>query len=93
MPLGGTSTLSLHRLEIGPGARQELMVHEAMDEVFTIVEGSLLVHVGDESFEAVAGHTFTVPAGVPHGSTNVGPDVVVMLACHSPGFSPGTSES
>ena len=42
----------------------------------------------DESFEAVAGHTFTVPAGVPHGSLNTGTAVVVMLACHSPGFSP-----
>jgi mannose-6-phosphate isomerase-like protein (cupin superfamily) len=89
--LGATGMLSLHLLEIQPGAKQEPMVHEESDEIFTIVTGSLLVNVGDEWFEAVAGHTFTVPAGVPHGSSNDSDENVTMLACHSPGFTPGAS--
>lgn len=89
--LGSTNALSLHLLEIHPGAHQEPMVHDDMDEIFIVLSGSLVVYVGDDLYEAGPGHAFTVPAGMPHGSLNKSDGIVTMLACHSPGFETATT--
>jgi mannose-6-phosphate isomerase-like protein (cupin superfamily) len=50
----------------GPGAH----LHEANDEIFRIIEGTMSVLVGDRWIDALAGSTIIVPAGVTHDFAN-----------------------
>lgn len=50
----------------GPGAHS----HEANDEIFRIVEGTMSVLVGDEWIDAPEGSVIVVPAGVTHDFAN-----------------------
>jgi mannose-6-phosphate isomerase-like protein (cupin superfamily) len=50
----------------GPGAHS----HEANDEIFRIVEGTMSVLVGDKWIDAPAGSTIIVPAGTTHDFAN-----------------------
>lgn len=50
----------------GPGPHS----HEANDEIFRIVEGTMAVLVGDEWVDASAGSVIVVPAGVTHDFAN-----------------------
>ncbi len=50
----------------GPGAHS----HEANDEIFRIVEGTMSVLVGERWVDAPAGSTIIVPAGVTHDFAN-----------------------
>ena len=50
----------------GPGAHS----HEANDEIFRIVEGTMSVLVGEEWIDAPAGSVIVVPAGVTHDFAN-----------------------
>jgi mannose-6-phosphate isomerase-like protein (cupin superfamily) len=50
----------------GPGAHS----HEANDEIFRIVEGTMSVLVGDKWIDAPAGSTIIFPAGTTHDFAN-----------------------
>lgn len=50
----------------GPGAHS----HEANDEIFRIVEGTMSVLVGEAWIDAPAGSVIVVPAGVTHDFAN-----------------------
>ena len=50
----------------GPGPHS----HEANDEIFRIVEGTMSVLVGDRWIDAPAGSTIVIPAGVTHDFAN-----------------------
>jgi mannose-6-phosphate isomerase-like protein (cupin superfamily) len=50
----------------GPGAHS----HEANDEIFRIVEGTMSVLVGEEWIDAPAGSTLIIPAGTTHDFAN-----------------------
>ena len=50
----------------GPGAH----MHEANDEVFVVVAGTMSLLVGDEWIEASVGTTIIIPAGVTHDFRN-----------------------
>ena len=50
----------------GPGAHS----HEANDEIFRIVEGTMSVLVGGKWIDAPAGSTIIVPAGTTHDFAN-----------------------
>jgi mannose-6-phosphate isomerase-like protein (cupin superfamily) len=50
----------------GPGAHS----HEANDEIFRIIEGTMSVLVGDEWIDAPEGSVIVVPAGVTHDFAN-----------------------
>ncbi len=66
---GDAYSVSEWRLEPnseGPGAHS----HEANDEIFRIVEGTMSVLVGDRWVEAPAGSVIVVPAGVTHDFAN-----------------------
>jgi mannose-6-phosphate isomerase-like protein (cupin superfamily) len=66
---GNAYSVSEWRLEPGsdgPGAHS----HEANDEIFRIVEGTMSVLVGDKWIEAPEGSTLVIPAGVTHDFAN-----------------------
>jgi mannose-6-phosphate isomerase-like protein (cupin superfamily) len=50
----------------GPGAHS----HEANDEIFRVVEGTMSVLVGDRWIDAPAGSVIVIPAGVTHDFAN-----------------------
>ena len=66
---GDAYSVSEWRLEPnsdGPGAH----AHEANDEIFRIVEGTMSVLVGERWIDAPAGSTIIIPAGVTHDFAN-----------------------
>jgi quercetin dioxygenase-like cupin family protein len=67
-----------------PGAQAPLHVHHAEDETFYVLEGSVTLHVGDETIEARAGDVAFGPRDVPH-RYDVGPDGCRMLFICTPG--------
>jgi uncharacterized RmlC-like cupin family protein len=70
-----------------PGQGVEGHRHEAEDDSFLVVEGTLTLTVGDDRREVVAGPgTFVlVPAGTFHALLNRGPGDVRFLNVHAPG--------
>src|SRR5689334_17039569 len=54
----------------GKGFRIPPHVHTEHDETIYVVEGELGVSLGDETFTATAGTSFSVPINVPHSVWN-----------------------
>ena len=66
------------------GLETPLHVHHVEDEGFYVAEGSVTIHVGDETVEVGAGEHAFGPHGVPH-RFKVGPDGARMLWVLAPG--------
>jgi quercetin dioxygenase-like cupin family protein len=78
----GPCTVSFFLVHNRPGEGPNLHRH-AYDETFVILEGSVLVRVGDESLEGGPGDIVIGPAGTPHGFTNRGPGPARLHPCGS----------
>src|SRR5690349_6999680 len=52
---------------IEPGAGAPTHFHNTADEVIIVLEGALEMWVGEDRQVVGAGHTVSLPAGVPHG--------------------------
>lgn len=76
--------LSIVEVTEPPGAQAPLHVHHREDEAFWILDGSVILHVGDAVIEAAAGDYAFGPRGVPH-RYEVGPDGCRMLFVCTPG--------
>jgi quercetin dioxygenase-like cupin family protein len=69
-----------------PGLEAPLHVHHTEDEGFLILEGDVVLYVGDERIEATAGQFAFGPRDVPH-RFEVGPAGARMLwVCTPAGF-------
>src|SRR4051794_27917470 len=62
-----------------PGAGTPLHLHTAEDEVLFVVEGALDVRLGDERHVVAAGHTLSIPAGLPHSFVATGPGLTKFI--------------
>ena len=62
-----------------PGKGAPLHVH-AIEEVLRIIEGEAEVTVGNDQQSCGNGTTIVIPAGVAHGFTNTGRDILRVLA-------------
>src|SRR5215468_7358223 len=78
----GPCTVSFFLVHNRPGQGPSLHRH-AYDETFIILEGNLLVRVGDESLEGGPGDIVIGPAGAPHGFTNIGPGPARLVCIHA----------
>jgi mannose-6-phosphate isomerase-like protein (cupin superfamily) len=58
---------------VEPGAGAPLHVHEKVDEIFIVLEGTIEFRFGEERRLVGANHTIAIPAGTPHGFVAVGP--------------------
>ncbi len=65
-------------------AAAPLHVHHTEDEGFYVLEGSMTVHVGDESVDLNAGQHAFGPREIPH-RFDIGPDGAHMLWVLTPG--------
>ncbi len=82
-----TPFFNLALITLSPGQGVESHVHEAEDDSFLVVEGTLSLTVGDDDRHVQAGPgTFVlVPAGTPHAIVNAGSTDVRILNVHAPG--------
>ena len=82
-----TPFFNLAVVVLRPGQGVDGHVHEAEDDSFLVVEGTLSVTVGADRRELRAGPgTYVlVPAGTYHALLNEGPSEVRFLNVHAPG--------
>jgi len=81
---GGLLTVSAGVVQPGaPGP--PLHIHEDTDECFYVVEGRLLIQVGEERHELGPGCFAWLPRLVPHAYANVSADPVRLLGIAVPG--------
>jgi len=73
------ASLAVIAEEIAPGDRIPLHRH-TIDEVLLFQSGRAEVRIGEETFVVGAGSIAFVPAGEPHGTTNVGNEPVGLQA-------------
>ena len=85
----GPCSVSFFLVHNRPGDGPNLHRHP-YDETFVILEGQVLVRVGDEALEGGPGDIVIGPAGTPHGFTNRGPGPA-RLVCLARRTSGGTS--
>lgn len=62
-----------------------LHVHHENDEGFYVLEGELLLQIGDSQHRLTAGAYAYGPRGVPHGYRNIGNGPARMLVIYTPG--------
>ena len=84
---GDTPFFNLAIVVLTPGQGVDAHRHEAEDDSFLVLEGTLSVTVGDDRRQLAAGPgTFVlVPAGTLHEIVNEGPTDVRFLNVHAPG--------
>ena len=82
-----TPFFNLAIIVLGPGQGVESHRHEAEDDSFLVLDGTLSVTVGDDDRDVRAGPgTFVlVPTGTAHAIVNAGPTDVRILNVHAPG--------
>lgn len=78
----GSSTVSFFLIHSHPGQGPKLH-HHPYDETFIVLEGRVLVRVGDETVEGGPGDIVVGPPGVPHGFTNLGPGRARLVCIHA----------
>ena len=62
-----------------------LHLHAEMDEAFYVLEGALVVKVGDEQREVTTGCFVWIPRGTPHAFANASGSVTRLLGLAVPG--------
>jgi quercetin dioxygenase-like cupin family protein len=69
---------------VPPGGGVPPHIHHREDETVYVLEGSLEVHLGDETFEARTGDYVNMPRGIVHYFRNVGKHPARSLATFVP---------
>lgn len=82
-----TPFFNLAIVVLRPGQGVEGHRHQAEDDSFLVLEGTLSLTVGEDSrdVQAEAGTFVLVPAGTPHALVNSGRTDVRFLNVHAPG--------
>jgi mannose-6-phosphate isomerase-like protein (cupin superfamily) len=82
-----TPYFNLAIIVLRPGQGVDSHRHEAEDDSFLVLEGTLSLTVGDDDrhVRAGAGTFVLVPAGTAHAIVNSGPTDVRFLNVHAPG--------
>ena len=78
----GPSSVSFFLVHNRPGEGPKLH-HHPYDETFIILEGRVLVRVGEETFVGGPGDIVIGPPGIPHGFTNLGPGRARLVCIHA----------
>ena len=67
-----------------PGQEHAPHAHAGQDKLYVIMEGSGVVHVGEQSELLSAGDAAFAPSGVVHSIHNPGPGRLVVMAVLAP---------
>jgi len=71
--------------EVEEGGGVTMHEHEAEHGYF-IIEGKMLLHIGQEENEVEAGTALYIPSGVPHSFKAVGRDKLRLIMIYSPPY-------
>ncbi len=82
-PSRGSEEVALYRADVPPGGGLPPHTHDHFD-VFTVVSGGGVFHLGDASVEVAAGDSAVVPTGVRH-FLEAGPDGASLVVAMLPG--------
>ena len=67
-----------------PGQGQKVHQHADADKVYAVLEGEVVVRIGEEQAALSVGDAVLAPAGVEHGVDNVGQVNAAVLVFMSP---------
>src|SRR5689334_19300129 len=87
--LDGAATsgqLTVVRSTLGKGAASPLHVHHREDEIFVLLAGHGIVHLGDEVHELGAGGVVYLPRDVPHAYRFLSDEVDMLTICTPSGM-------
>lgn len=83
-PSLGAAEVEVWRSSIAAGARTPVHTHDS-EEVFIILAGRGVAHVGDQALPFEAPATLIAPAGVPHWVENTGTEPTDQIVVVRPG--------
>ncbi|ALM83475.1 cupin domain-containing protein [Bordetella sp. N] len=78
------SLLQAHIHIIPPGARSDGQIEHLGEEVGIVLEGTVLLTLGDTQYTLQAGDAFHFPSQVPHGYENAGPEAARIYWVNTP---------
>ena len=67
-----------------PGQEHAAHAHVGQDKLYFILEGTGVVHIGEQSEILSAGDAAYAPSGVSHSIRNPGPDRLVTMVVLAP---------
>lgn len=70
--------------QVAAGAPPPLHIHDADDEAFYVLDGSVDLYVGDDVLRAEAGAFCLIPAGIQHSFVSTSPEPARLLLVVSP---------
>ena len=69
---------------VPPGGGPPPHIHDREDETFYLLQGTLTIHVGDQTLYASEGHCAHLPRGIVHYFRNTGEGTARMLVTATP---------
>lgn len=78
--------LMMLRSELRQGDASPLHVHGSEDEIFLLLSGTAVVHVGDDRREVVDGGVVVLPRNVPHAYRITSADATMLTLTTPAGF-------
>ncbi len=72
-------------LSVLPGGGPPPHIHQREDESFFLQQGTLTIHVGDQTFHASPGDFVHLPRGIQHSFRNTSNESAKMLVTLTPG--------
>ncbi len=81
--LAATDSFKLKRIEVKPGRRLSLQMHQRRSEHWVVIEGTARVTIGDHNFDVPSGESTYVPIRTRHRLENPGdsPLVIIEVQC------------
>jgi mannose-6-phosphate isomerase-like protein (cupin superfamily) len=67
-----------------PGQEHAPHAHQGQDKLYFVLEGSGMVHIGEQSELLSAGDAALAPSGVVHSIRNPGPERLIVMAVLAP---------
>jgi quercetin dioxygenase-like cupin family protein len=81
----GVDALAVTWVDVAPGSYQKIHHHPEV-QVYVIVAGTGMMHVGEAEQQVSAGDLIFIPSDVPHGITNNGAGSLSYISAATPAF-------
>jgi mannose-6-phosphate isomerase-like protein (cupin superfamily) len=82
----GSQNLAINWVAGAPGSEQRPYAHDVQEQVYVIVRGRGVMHVGDEAQGVEPGTLVFVPPATLHSIRNVGAEPLVYVSATAPPF-------
>lgn len=82
----GAVNQSLAEASLGAGQATSRHTHDTSEEIYYIINGSGLIHVGGEESVVVKDDAVVIPPGIEHYIENIDDVELVLLCCSAPAY-------